>query len=76
MQDDMSLEFKEEKKENKNRSYVIVGILYIVVIILSVFLYLGIKQQKQVVKNNLDKTNDSKIKNTYPFEESGLDAYE
>ena len=76
MQDDMSLEFKEDKKENKTRNYVIVGILYAIVIILSVILYLGLKHQKQVVKNNLDKADDSAIKDLYPLDESGLDNYE
>lgn len=74
MQEDMSLEFKEEKKENKNKSYVIVGVLYAIVIILSVFLYLGLKHQKQVIKDNLDKTevNNSTIDDLDSFEESGI----
>lgn len=74
MNKDMSLEFKEEKKESKNKSYVIVGVLYAIVIILSVFLYLGLKHQKQVVKDNLDKKeiNDSIIDDLDSFEESGI----
>ena len=74
MQEDMSLEFKEEKKENKNKSYVIVVVLYAIVIILSVFLYLGLKHQKQVVKDNLDKTevNNNTIDDMDSFEESGI----
>ncbi len=75
MQEDVSLEFKEEKKENKNKSYVIVGVLYAIVIILSVFLYLSLKHQKQVIKDNLDKTkiNESIIDDSDSFEDSGID---
>ena len=48
----MSNEFVDQEKEVKN--YIIVIILYIIVIILTILFILGIKNQKEVVENNLN----------------------
>lgn len=48
----MSNEFVE--KENNKKSYIIVIILYAIVIILTILFILGIKNQKDVVENNLN----------------------
>lgn len=47
-------EFTDINKGIENKNYIIVIILYIVVAILSVFLILGIKNQKDTVKDNID----------------------
>ena len=55
-------EFTDIDKENNNKNYIIVGILYVIVIILSIFLILGIKNQKDIVKDNINnekKTQES-----------------
>lgn len=56
-------EFIDIVKENNNKSYIIVGILYVAIIILSVFLVLGIKNQKDVIKDNLkeEKVEESNM---------------
>lgn len=60
-------EFLDINKENKYKDYIIVGILYVIVIILCVFLVLGIKNQKEEIKNNINDNNqtveDNKTKN-------------
>lgn len=49
---DVDTEFADINKESKKKIYTIVGILYIIVIILSILLFVGIKNQKEVVKDN------------------------
>lgn len=56
-ENEISNEFKNIEKPNKVKSYVLIAFLYSIVIILCVFLYLGLKHQKQVVKDNLEKDN-------------------
>lgn len=48
-------EFTDIDKEKINKTYIIVGFLYLLVIILSIFLILGIKNQKDTVKDNISK---------------------
>ena len=47
-------EFTDINKGIENKNYIIVIILYIVVAILYVFFILGIKNQKDTVKDNID----------------------
>ena len=51
---DIEQEFLDINKENKYKNYIIVGILYIIVIILSVFLVIGLKNKKDEIKNNIN----------------------
>lgn len=53
-------EFTDINKENPYKNYIIVGILYIIVIILSILLIIGIRNQRQMVENNID-TNIGEI---------------
>ena len=46
-------EFTDIAKENLNKNYITVGILYVIVIILTIFLILGIKNQKDIVTDNI-----------------------
>lgn len=58
---EMSNEFVEINKESKYKTYAIVIILYILVIILTVFLVIGLKNQKEVVinqNNNIGLNNN------------------
>ena len=53
-----------DRKHGKNYM-IVVGILYLLVIILTIFLVIGIKKQKDVVKSSLneDVSNQEKINN-------------
>ena len=62
MKKDIDTEFTDIDKESKYKDYIIVGILYFVVAILFVFLILGIKNQKDVVKNDIEENIQTEIK--------------
>ena len=47
-------DFEDIDKDKMKKNYIIVGILYLLVIILSVLLILGIKNQKDTVKDKID----------------------
>ena len=47
-------EFTDIDKGIENKNYIIVIILYVIVAVLSVFLILGIKNQKDTVKDNIN----------------------
>lgn len=64
MENNIDTEFTDIEKLNKHKKYVIVGILYIIVIILSIFLVIGIKNQKDTVKNNIEKETTTKKEET------------
>lgn len=66
----LDTEFVDINKESKYKDYIIVGILYVAVIILSIFLILGIKNQKDIVKNNI---KEEKVTNTV---EDNLENFE
>jgi len=51
---DIDTDFTDINKENKYKIHIIVAILYVVVIILSILLILGLKNQKDIVKNNIN----------------------
>ena len=55
-------EFTDIDKGIENKNYIIVIILYVIVAILSVFLILGIKNQKDTVKDNIN--NEKPIEET------------
>ena len=54
MKNEIDNEFLEIEKESKYKNYIIVVILYVIVIILTILLVLGIKNQKDVVENNMN----------------------
>lgn len=51
-------DFSDIDEKNKYKDYIIVGVLYILVIILSILFIIGIKNQKDVIKNNIKNDND------------------
>ena len=53
-EDDIDEEFLDIDKEEMKKNYIIISILYVIVIILSVLLILGLKNQKDIVKNNIN----------------------
>lgn len=53
----MSNEFVDIETNSKNKYIPIVIILYIIVIILTIVLILGLKSQKDTIKDNLAKRN-------------------
>ena len=65
---DIDTEFIDINKESKYKNYVIVGILYLIVIILSIFLIIGLKNQKEIVEENIpnqeNTSNEEQTKNT------------
>ena len=54
-------DFVDIAKENNNTIYIIVGILYFIVIILSIFLIIGVKNQKDVVEDNIKENTNNKV---------------
>ena len=61
----MSDEFKEIEKGKNNYIFIVI-ILYIIVIILSIFLILGIKNQRElVIKNNQNNIEINKQENKW-----------
>lgn len=59
--EEIDSDFADINKEEMKKNYIIIGILYFVVIILSILLVLGIKNQKDTVKDKIDsdkETND------------------
>lgn len=59
--EEIDSDFVDINKEEMKKNYIIIGILYFVVIILSILLVLGIKNQKDTVKDKIDsdkETND------------------
>ena len=48
-------EFTDIDKENKYKDYIIVCILYVIVIILFILLILGVKNQREVIENNIEE---------------------
>ena len=56
-------EFADINKDNAIKSYIIVGILYILVLILTIFLILGIQNQKEVIDNNYNNNIEENIQN-------------
>lgn len=67
-------EFLNIDKENKYKDYIIAGILYIIVIILSVFFIIGVKNQKDEIEssinNNLNDNANSNINEDNTITES------
>ena len=57
-------DFSDIDEKNKYKDYIIVGILYILVIILSILFIIGIKNQKDVIKNNIKNDNEENSYNT------------
>lgn len=71
MKNEIDAEFTDINKESKYKVYVIVAILYVIVIILSILLVIGIKNQKDIVENNVNENikpdtgylnNETKVK--------------
>ena len=60
---DIDTEFTEINEENKNKTYIIVGILYGVIFILSIILVMGLKNQKDVVEDNINRQPQVENKN-------------
>lgn len=58
MNKDIDAEFTDINKESKYKTYVVVILLYIFVIILTILLIWGLNKQKDVVDNNLNSNND------------------
>lgn len=56
---DIDTEFTDIEKESKYKNYIIVGILYLIVVILSIFLIIGIKNQKDTVKENINNEDNT-----------------
>ena len=54
----MSDEFKDIDKTNYQTYKIIVPILYVVVIVLFVFLWLGLKKQKDVIQKNTNSNTE------------------
>lgn len=64
-EDNIDNEFTDINKESKSKPYVIVGILYLLVIILSVILILGLKHQKDTINDSMSNENNNPVdKNT------------
>lgn len=55
---DVDTDFTDINKEKNYKSYIIVGILYVIAIILFILLIFGLKNQKNIVGNNFDTKND------------------
>lgn len=54
MNENIDNDFVDVVEDSKHKPYVIVIMLYIVVIILVIFLILGLKNQKEIVNNNIN----------------------
>lgn len=59
----MSNEFKDIDKDKHQTYKIVVPILYVIVIILFVFLVIGIKKQKDTVKQSINDNNAQSINN-------------
>ena len=59
--EEIDSEFVDIDKDTMKKNYIIIGILYLVVIILSILLVIGIKNQKDTVKDKIN--NDKEINN-------------
>lgn len=57
MNNEVDNDFVDINKKSKYNIYIIVCILYLFVIILSILLIIGIKNQKDVIKNNINDQN-------------------
>ena len=57
--EEIDSEFLNIDKDVMKKNYIIVGILYFIVVILSILLIIGIKNQKDTIKDKID--NDNKI---------------
>lgn len=57
--EEIDADFIDIDKDEMKKKYIIIGILYFIVIILSIFLVIGIKNQKDTVKDKID--NDKEI---------------
>lgn len=51
-------DFKDIQSKSKNKDYIIVAILYLLVIVLSIFFVIGLKNQKDTVKDNINDKNN------------------
>ena len=63
-------EFTDIAKENFNKNYIVVAILYVIVFILTIFLILGIKNQRDVIENNIN--NEENVEEKLPQEQNSL----
>ena len=50
-------EFIEIEKKDYRYVYIVVAFLYLIIIVLSIFLILGLKKQKDTVKNSISNNN-------------------
>lgn len=57
MNKDIDNDFSEVNEDSKYKPYIIVIILYIIIIILAILLIFGLKNQKEVVNNNINTQN-------------------
>lgn len=56
--EEIDSDFADINKEEMKKNYIIIGILYFVVIILSILLVIGIKNQKDTVKDKIDSDKE------------------
>ena len=56
--EEIDSDFSDINKEEMKKNYIIIAILYFVVIILSILLVLGIKNQKDTVKDKIDSNKE------------------
>ena len=66
--EEIDSDFADINKEEMKKNYIIIGILYFVVIILSILLVIGIKNQKDTVKDKID--NDKEVNDKVEEENS------
>lgn len=52
-------DFMDIDKESMKKNYIIIAILYLFVLILSILLFLGIKNQKATVKDKIDNKEET-----------------
>lgn len=57
MVQEIDSDFADIDKDSMKKIYIIVGILYLVVVILSVLLVIGIKNQKDTIKDKIDNNS-------------------
>lgn len=59
VQETVDEDFADIDKETIKKNYIIVGILYFVVVILSILLVIGIKNQKDTIKDKIDNNKEN-----------------
>lgn len=57
MNKDIDTDFSDINEDNKYKPYIISAILYVIVIILVLVLVFGLKNQKEVVNDNINTQN-------------------